>query len=284
MTPEERGERAQMLGRLATRARGGDRVALERLVDELRDDVFRLALRMTGHPQDAEDASQEVLVKVVTKLAGWREEARITTWVHRITVNHLLDRPRSSIERMQMSFEDFEEDLLRGIEPGGGDANPEQAVLAHEVRLGCTMAMLVCLDRDHRIAYILGELFELPGEEAAWICGVGHSAFRKRLSRARTRVQQATGRYCGLVDADAPCRCTRRVAPAIACGRIDPDGPGLRGAPVSSAGELARMADSVDLLRDAAAVLRAHPDYAAPDRLSSALRRLVARSGLMDPA
>lgn len=290
MTAQERGERAEVLGLLAARAQEGDREALQALLTGLRDDVYRLALRMTGHVPDAEDATQEVLVKVITGLASWRGEARITTWVHRICVNHLLDRRRSTLEQHPMSFEDFGADLLDGLAAPGSepDGDPAGRLLLDEVRLGCTLAMLQCLDRDHRIAYVLGELFDLPGEDAAWICGITPATYRKRLSRARARVRDFMSTHCGLVDAAASCTCAGRAPRAIALGRVDPAAPALAGHPISTTGDLLRTAHELrgeaDRLRDAAAVMRAHPDYAAPDTLNRALQTLLSQSAMADLA
>lgn len=80
---------------LVERSRDGDAAALEVLITELRDPVHRLALRMTACPQDAEDATQEILIKVMTRLDSFRGDAAVTTWAYRVAANHLLDRPRA---------------------------------------------------------------------------------------------------------------------------------------------------------------------------------------------
>ncbi len=86
------------LGDAVARANAGDAHALEQVVSAIQDDVYRLALRMTAHPQDAEDASQEILVKVVTRLEGFRGESSVRTWAYRISVRHMLDRKKSRVE------------------------------------------------------------------------------------------------------------------------------------------------------------------------------------------
>jgi len=63
---------------LVARAKGGDRIALEGVVRAVQDDVFDLALRMLGHVEDASDASQEILVRLVTKLDSFRGESRFS--------------------------------------------------------------------------------------------------------------------------------------------------------------------------------------------------------------
>jgi len=75
---------------LVVRAKEGDQNSLEELVRNIQDLVYGLALRMLSHPADAEDATQEILVKVVTHLGSFRQESAFTTWVYRIASNHLL--------------------------------------------------------------------------------------------------------------------------------------------------------------------------------------------------
>jgi hypothetical protein len=84
------------LGELVGRAKAGEADALERLAEALQDDVFRLALRMTAHREDAEDATQEILVKIITKLGGFRGDSSVRTWAYRIAVRHVLDRQITS--------------------------------------------------------------------------------------------------------------------------------------------------------------------------------------------
>ena len=68
----------------------------------MQDDVYRLALRMTAHPEDAEDASQEILIKVITHLEGFRGESSVRTWAYRIAVRHMLDRKKSRVEELAL--------------------------------------------------------------------------------------------------------------------------------------------------------------------------------------
>jgi RNA polymerase sigma factor (sigma-70 family) len=90
---------------LVEKARLGDASAVEALVRELADPLYRLALRMTANPADAEDATQEVLVKVVTHLASFRGESAVRTWAWRIAVRHLLDMKKSRVEALSLDFE-----------------------------------------------------------------------------------------------------------------------------------------------------------------------------------
>jgi RNA polymerase sigma factor (sigma-70 family) len=84
---------------LARLALDGDRDAVERLVRELQSDVYGLALRMLWNREDAEDATQEILVRMVTRLSHFDFRSKLKTWVYRIAVNYILDVKKSAIER-----------------------------------------------------------------------------------------------------------------------------------------------------------------------------------------
>ena len=77
----------------------GDPEALERLLCGVQDMVFNLSLRMLGMVPDAEDAAQEILIKVMTRLSSFRGESSFSTWVFRIAVNHLKDYKKGKIGR-----------------------------------------------------------------------------------------------------------------------------------------------------------------------------------------
>lgn len=264
---------------LVARAVDGDTAALEEVVRLVQDPLYRLALRMVWRPADAEDATQEILVRVVTRLASWRAEARLLTWAYRIGVNYLLNLRRSTpLEAAGISLETFGEGLAEGLAPGDY-AGPDAALLTQEVRLTCSQALLQCLERGERVAFVLSEVFELSSPEAAWIVDTTPAAFRKRLERARRRIKAFMESTCSLVNPDAFCRCARRVATAVAAGRIDPGGPSLSTHPVTPTGrKVAEAAAQLHRLHDAASVLRAHPDYAAPTARADAILTLL-RSG-----
>ena len=261
---------------LVARAVDGDKAALEEVVRLLQDPLYRLALRMTWRPADAEDATQEILIRVVTRLASWRGEAELLTWAYRIGVNYLLNlRRKTPREAQQLSLDEFRADLADGLADAGYQG-PEAAVLAEEVRLSCTQSMLQCLERGERVAFVLSDIFELSSTDAAWILDTSPAAYRKRLERARRRIRGFMESTCGLVNPEAFCRCARRVPKAIATGRVNPRSPSLTGHPVSLSGRgVAEAADQLHRLHDAAAVLRAHPDYAAPQAKTEAIVALL---------
>jgi hypothetical protein len=86
--------------------------------------------------------------------------------VYRIAVNYILDVKKSTVERMHLTFERFADDLAEGLS-SDGPSNAERSLLTAEVKIGCTLGMLQCLDRPHRLTYVLGEILDRPGPEAA---------------------------------------------------------------------------------------------------------------------
>src|SRR5262245_41452415 len=209
---------------VARQALEGNRDALDRLVRALQGDVYGLALRMLWNREDAEDATQEILVRAVTRLSQFDFHSKIKTWVYRIAVNYILDVKKSPVERMHLNFEQFAADLADGLS-SEGPPDAERSVLIEEVKIGCTLGMLQCLDRPHRLAYVLGEILDLPGPDAAEVLSVTPETFRKRLQQARTAIESFTRTHCGLASDTAACACNRRVPAALRAGRVRADAP-----------------------------------------------------------
>jgi RNA polymerase sigma factor (sigma-70 family) len=261
------------LEQLAVAAQGGDGPSLERLVCAVHDQVYRLALRMTARPPDAEDATQDILIRVITRLSTYRGDAAFTTWVHRIAVNQLLDRAKSPVERMGLTFDGFATDLLDGL-AAAPSSDPDAGLLEREVQLACTHALLVCLDREHRVAYILGDIFCVSSDDGAYICDISPATYRKRLSRARTRVQGHLRAQCALVNDTAPCRCSKRVDVAQRTGRIS------RHQIQFAAPHLDDANSKIAHLHDAATLLRSLPAV-VPASSRERITLLLEKSGLV---
>jgi RNA polymerase sigma factor (sigma-70 family) len=264
-TPEE----------LARQALKGDRGALADLVRALQDDIYALAVRVLWNPADAEDATQEILVRVVTRLGQFDFASKLRTWVYRVAVNYLLDVKKSATERLRLRFGALGDDLADGLSPEGPE-DAELSLLTTEVKIGCTMAMLQCLDRPHRTAYVLSEILELPAAEVAEALAIDPAALRKRLERARERVWAFTRVHCGLVSETAPCQCNHRVLAAIRVGRVDPSEP--RFAEVAGSFEAAR--ELVRRVEGARRALEIHRgDTPKSSRIDFARRVIAALDG-----
>jgi RNA polymerase sigma factor (sigma-70 family) len=269
------------LQRWVREAQEGDRDALERVVRSIQDDVYGLALRFLWHPQDAEDATQDILVRVVTRLAGFRGDSAFRTWVYRIATNALLNLRRGRMEKERWTFEAFGADLDQGLsdDPVALEQPIERALLLEEVRIGCSLGMLLCLERPARLAYILGDILELDHREAALVLEIAPGAFRQRLVRARRAVSDFMLAKCGLVNPANPCRCRRRVGAALAHGRLDPErllhAPNLQRARAFP--EVLEKIRALEEDRRAVALYRAQPAPVGAGDFVDEVRRLIAQ-------
>lgn len=213
----------QELSILIGQATAGDKAALETVLAGVQDLVFNLSLRMLGTFHDAEDASQDILLKVMTHLSSFKGESAFTTWVFRIAVNHLKDYKKHMFAQFPLSFEFYGDDIRNGKIQDVPDLtqNVEKAILAEELKLSCTNVMLQCLDPESRCVFILGTMFQVDSRIAGDILGITPEAYRQRLSRVRKKMADFLSEYCGEYG-KGTCHCTDRVNYAIQNHRITP--------------------------------------------------------------
>lgn len=272
--PTQRDERLELE---VAMAKAGNRKALEFVIRAVQQDVYGVALRFLWHPQDAEDATQEILIRV--RLGGFRGDSGFRTWVYRVACNRLLTLRKQRMEHRSISFEEFGEDLARGLskDSPSGEHDLDEALLLEEVKIGCTLFMLMCLDRNHRLAYILGEIVELGHREAAEVLGITPTTFRKRLSRARASITSFMTSRCGLANPANACRCRRRISTAIDLGRVDPANL-LFASSLDQAKAFPQVLVKIRQLeetRRAAALYRSHPTPKPSEAFASWLQKVV---------
>jgi RNA polymerase sigma factor (sigma-70 family) len=257
----------------------GDRGALDALIERHRPWIYNVALRMVYLPQDADDATQEILIKVVTKLSSFEGRSSLRTWLYRIAVNHLLNMKRTKAEEVRYTFQRYGEGLDSAPDldlPDPSTVPADVQLLVDEARIGCSMGMLLCLDREQRLVYVLGEIFGVSDAVGAELLDVSRDAFRQRLSRARRDLHQFMDRKCGLVNAANPCRCARKTRAFIDAGFVDPANLLFASHHITRVRELApALHEDVNALDAAyAAVHRDHPFY-TPPALAGAIRTLL---------
>ena len=261
---------------LALGAVDGDGDALSSLVERIQHPVYRLALRMLYHPADAEDATQEILIRIVTHLGSFRHDSAFSTWSHRIACNYLLTARRKRTARVEITFERCEAMIdasAGGPSPDSGGA-PERAVLIKEMRIQCLQGLLLCLDREHRIAFVLGEVLGVSSAAGAEILGISSAAYRKRLSRARGSLHGFMKRNCGQLDAGNRCHCAAQVPAAVRGGFLKPDRLLFAAHPVTDDGQEAarELVDDLDQLGLIGHLFRDQPNFAAPSTLAPKIR------------
>ncbi len=170
---------------LVARARLGDRKAMHELYQLHERRVYNLALRMTGNPWDAADATQEAFIKAFTGLESFRGNARFSTWIHRITVNVVYDHLRrrrpdpldeETMDRLASTPSDQSpgrSGTLQGIEPILDGLSDE------------VTSALLSLEESFRLTVVLCDLLGFSYGEAAEILEVQEGTVKSRLFRAR---------------------------------------------------------------------------------------------------
>lgn len=208
---------------LVDKATSGDKKSLETLIAGVQDIVFNLSLRMLGTFADAEDATQDILLKMITHLSSFRGDSSFTTWVFRIASNHLKSYKKHMFSHYPLSFEYYGNDIENGKIQDVPDLtqNVEKDILAEELKLSCTNVMLQCLDMESRCIFILGTMFKIDSRIAGDILEMTPEAYRQRLSRIRKKMADFLSEYCGEYGGGR-CKCKDRVNYAIQSHRLNP--------------------------------------------------------------
>lgn len=204
---------------LVAKALNGSKQSLEQLLARHHTFVYNLVWKMVLNPQNAEDITQDILIKVITKLSQFQKKSKFRTWLYRIAVNHVLNVKKQFRE---FHFTDFESVASTLNQLPDNPESEEMEDINEDVRISCTAGMLLCLDRKQRITFILGAIFGIDSKLGADILRIKPSNFRQRLSRARKDLHSFMNDNCGLINKSNPCRCPKKTRAFIANGWADP--------------------------------------------------------------
>jgi len=206
------------------RAVNGDRQAAEKLINAHQVYIYNVALKMTKNVEDAEDLTQEVFIKAFTALSKFEGKSKFRTWLYRIAVNHFLNAKKGKPELASTDLKTFFESVDKI--PDYDFNEQEQKEIADtiaDLRISCTTGMLLCLDREQRIVFILGEMFEIDHNLGAEILGITPGNFRIKLMRTRKDFYNWMNNRCGLINLANPCRCAKKTKAFIDAGFVDPN-------------------------------------------------------------
>ena len=264
---------------LVARIREGDRDALEALVARHQAWIYNLVRRMFYYAHDAEDATQEVLLKVLTKLSTFEGRSSFRTWLYRIVVNHVLNMKRTRTEAVEWTFQKYG-DVMAAVPdedlPDQRSMPVDVQLLVDEARMSCTSGMLLCLDREQRLVLILGEIFGVTDAVGAELLEISRANFRQKLARARRDLYSFMQDKCGLVNTANPCRCAKKTRTFMRAGFVDPGNLLFAQSHVIRMKEVAaRTHEQLDTLdRSYGELQREHPFHDSPDFVAS-LRSLL---------
>jgi RNA polymerase sigma-70 factor (ECF subfamily) len=167
---------------LARRAAGGDRRALERLLDRQADLIHAVCRRIIAHPEDALDATQEAMIAVARSISTFDGRAAFSTWCYRIATNAALDELRRKRRRPLPAHPD-------GPEPVAAGSTPDDVVAA---RLDVDAA-LARVPEEFRAAVVLRDLCDLDYAQIAEVLELPPGTVRSRIARGRALLAAALG-------------------------------------------------------------------------------------------
>ncbi|MFT5567191.1 MAG: RNA polymerase sigma factor (sigma-70 family) [Glaciecola sp.] len=209
---------------LIEQANGGNKNALNELILKHESFIYNVAWKFTNNKEEASDLTQEVLIKVITKLSTFKGNSSLTTWLYRIVFNEFMQTKRRPMEDKWESFDDFANKLNAIPSPNlSAEEEEEQIDRTKTARVLCMSGMLMCLTREQRLIYLLGDVFQIDHNLGAEIFEISKVNFRKKLSRTRKEFHAFMNKQCGLVNLDNPCRCSKKAKAMEAAGRMQTD-------------------------------------------------------------
>ena len=182
---------------LLRRLRDRDERAFRELLDSHRDRVFNITFRMLGNRAEAEDVAQEVFITVFKTIDTFREEAKFSTWLYRVTVNHCKNRIKYLARRHDRKREELNEtsEHVNGVaQPSLRAAQPDRALEGVQMEVLLQEA-IADLEPEHREVVILRDVEDLSIEEICEITGLPDGTVKSRLHRARLVLRKRLARH-----------------------------------------------------------------------------------------
>ncbi|WP_431122686.1 RNA polymerase sigma factor [Flagellimonas flava] len=201
---------------LVDEANKGNKKSLEDLILKHQPYIYNIAWKMVHNPTDAKDLTQEAIIKIITHLSKFENRSAFRTWAYRIVANHFLMSKRRPNESIFESFDKMAQGLdMTPDQPLTPLEQEEKREFIKEMNYSCMSGMLLCLTRDQRLVYILGEMFNADHTIGSEILEISKDNFRQKLSRARRDLFNFMNDKCGLVNKANPCRCHKKVTFAL---------------------------------------------------------------------
>jgi RNA polymerase sigma-70 factor (ECF subfamily) len=176
----------------------GDRSEFARFVDAFSPQVYRLALKILGNPQDAEDVLQNTFMKVLQAIGGFEGRASLSTWLYRIAVNEalMLLRRHKPVVQLAMEYEEDNADLQLPTQFTDWCCLPEEELLSTESKAFLDQAVQR-LPEKLRVVFILRDMEGLSIRETGQALGLSDTAVKTRLLRARLNLREQLSQYFG---------------------------------------------------------------------------------------
>lgn len=218
----------------------GNKDSLDKLIRIHQPFIYNVAWKMCHDPNDAEDLTQEVLIKVITKLSQFKFNSSFRTWLYRIVMNEFLQSKRRKGEEQFSSFKEYGERL--DTVPNAVLTIEEELIqkeLSKEMQVRCMSGMIMCLTREQRLLFIVGESFGIDHNLGAEIFQITPQNFRVKVHRARADLYNYMNNKCGLVNKSNPCRCPKKAKTLKKMGMLSEDSMSFNIQTTSKVGDFA---------------------------------------------
>jgi RNA polymerase sigma-70 factor (ECF subfamily) len=176
----------------------GDRAEFARLVDAYSTQIYRLALKMLGDEQDAEDVLQNTFMKALQSIKKFEGRSSLSTWMYRIAVNEalmLLRRQKPTVP-VAMDYEDDEDEIQHPTQFTDWCCLPEEDLLSEEARLHLDKAIRR-LPEKLQVVFLLRDIEGLSIRETREALDLTETAVKTRLLRARLNLREQLSTYYG---------------------------------------------------------------------------------------
>lgn len=179
--------------RLIARLHAREEAAVDELAERYGPRIYQLALRQMKNPEDAEEVTQDVLLKVYRKIGAFRGDSALSSWIYRITFNTAMSRLRSSKLERAAQHRERRDDQGEGhkttLQPADWSHMPDEELLRAQLRRA-VMAAIQDLPEIYRVPVVLRDIEGLTTEEASTRLHVKDQTLKSRLHRGRLMLRE----------------------------------------------------------------------------------------------
>jgi RNA polymerase sigma-70 factor (ECF subfamily) len=184
--------------RLITRLQAGDDSAVHELAERYGSRIYQLALRQMKNREDAEEVTQDVLLKVYRKIGAFRGDAALSSWIYRITFNTAMSRLRGNRvaraaekerDRLESAQQSFDEESRSARQPADWSQLPDEQLLRQQLREAVVTAIDE-LPEIYRAPVVLRDIQGLSTEEASSRLKLKDQTLKSRLHRGRLMLRE----------------------------------------------------------------------------------------------
>ncbi|HYE54794.1 MAG TPA: RNA polymerase sigma factor [Chitinophagaceae bacterium] len=175
---------------LINQLKEGDQAAFKQIVDTWQDMVYNTAIGIVQNPEDAEDVTQEVFVQVFQSIGSFKGDAKLSTWLYRITLSKALDHERKKKRKKRFA-------VVRSLFAGTReepievpDFNHPGVVLDRKEKAAILFRAMKDLPENQRVAFLLNKVEGLSYQEISEVMETSVSAVESLLHRAKTNLRK----------------------------------------------------------------------------------------------